>query len=89
MDHTTALYVVTDMTGEDVPDYKGHSACFPDFDDDSYTWTYPCSKMRTGITCSTCGGSKKVTKAINCSHSKSSSHWHCGHGTAQSANYHT
>ena len=40
-------------------------------------------------TCGTCNGNKTVTQAINCSHSKSSSHWYCGHGTAQSANYHT
>ena len=39
--------------------------------------------------CPVCGGTGKVNTNINCSHGKSASHWHCSHGTAQSANYHT
>ena len=41
------------------------------------------------ITCPKCNGTKVITQAVNCSHGKSSSHWRCGHGENQSANYHT
>lgn len=64
-----------------------------------HCYLYQQSSMGTGVasyiafvgygSCSKCNGSGKVTKAKNCTHGKSSSHWYCSHGTAQSANYHT
>ena len=42
-----------------------------------------------GLSCGVCGGSRKVTQNVNCSHGLASNHWRCGHGDNQSANYHT
>ena len=64
--------------------FKGHNVtyyCIEDGDHYYITTQYG--------NCTSCNASGLVTQAINCSHGKSASHWRCGHGENQSANYHT